>query len=140
MADAINAEMKMFLYRQCFWVGLLFTVIFVLAGSAVAQQLPSTTKKQVYTAEEIAKIKPKWPNPYLSFLPAEAEPDWDYWRAKMRLEGRARRQEEEAAGFAFPALFAIGETEPNDTQATGNFIPGFGRANGSRGVQEGLEG
>ncbi len=35
MADAINAEIKMFLYRQCFWVGLLFTVIFVLTGSAV---------------------------------------------------------------------------------------------------------
>ena len=63
MADAIKAEMRVALCRQCFWVGLFFTVIFVLAGSAVAQQFPSITKKKVYTAQEIAKIKPEWPNP-----------------------------------------------------------------------------
>ncbi|NIM63008.1 MAG: hypothetical protein GTO30_15610, partial [Acidobacteria bacterium] len=64
---------------------------------------------------------PPGPNPYLSFLPAEAETDWAYWKARARIEGRARRSRLDSLDRAFP----FGETEPNDTQATANAIAGF---------------
>ena len=86
-------------------------------------------KKKSYTATELAQITPQWPNPYLSFLPAGAKPDYDYWRALMRVEGQKRAQRM-ALTPSFTRLISVTESEPNDTQATAQFITGFGTGAG----------
>ena len=43
------------------------------------------------TAEEIDSWAPVWPNPFLSFLWADAQPDWERWRARAQLSAHRRR-------------------------------------------------
>lgn len=113
---------------------LALTASLALAAAAAAQPLASqkypflTTEKKLpaKSATEMAENPPEWGNPYLSFLPPEAKTDWSYWQALARLESQERRQ-----GLSpLPAVFSFGETEPNDSQATANFIAGFGTAPG----------
>ena len=81
-----------------------------------------------YSEEEIAEIVPEWPNPYLSFLPAEANPDYAYWRARARVEARARQDRlVSAASLAAVTALVVGsDDEPNDTRETASSVPGFG--------------
>lgn len=73
--------------------------------------------------------KPAGPNPYLSFLPAEARPDYTGWQAWLRDQGKAKRalQAPEDLG----KLIAVGESEPNDFPATADAVVGFGTASGA---------
>lgn len=108
-------------------LGLALLAGFALVTSAVAQPLSPAKypflkagKKVPFKSGTVAP--PTEPNPYVSFLPKDAAPDWVYWQARARIEGQNR-----ALGLA-PALIGFPETEPNDSQATANFIPGFGTA------------
>lgn len=82
--------------------------------------------KPGYTDEQLETMTPPGPNPFLSFLPAEAEVDWEYWHAKAAYESRLR------AGRALPStrLLSVNEVEPNDTLATAQVIAGFGTGAG----------
>ena len=96
---------------------------------AVAQDGPPGLEKRVYTEAELDRHQPRWPNPYLSLLPADANPDWTYWRAKMRLEGRRRAARQAILPKAMPIL---DEGEPsdsrgwNDDQTSAEWIADFG--------------
>ncbi len=104
-----------------------------VAAVAVAQERSGVVDKRDYTEAELDRRQPRWPNPYLSLLPADAEPDWDYWRAKLRLEGRRRAAQRAAIPKAIPVF---DEIEPgdargwNDDQASAEFITGFGTGDG----------
>ncbi len=74
---------------------------------------------------------PAWPNPYLSFLPAEAEPDMAYWNAVMRASAAERR----ASRAPIPTI-VFAESEPNDTQAQALFLTGFGTGDGEDGAAD----
>ncbi len=82
-------------------------------------------EQRIYTDEELEKLPAPGPNPYLSFLPAEAEVDWNYWTQKRDYEGRKRAEaaEDDLAG-------TVNEVEPNDTLGTAQPIPGFGTGDG----------
>ena len=100
-----------------------------VAAVAVAQDGPPGLEKRVYTEAELDRHQPRWPNPYLSLLPADAEPDWAYWHAKMRLEGRRRAAQQATLPKAMPVL---DEGEPsdsrgwNDDQMSAELITDFG--------------
>lgn len=75
---------------------------------------------------QLRALNPDAPNPYLSFLPTGAEPDWRYWRAVM-----ARGAAERAADMATPdRTLVVAETEPNDSAATAQLVVGFGTGDG----------
>lgn len=80
-------------------------------------------------APSVARMaKPSGPNPMLAFLPAGAEPDYDAWRSWMTQKAQEKRA-------ALPAidptkLIAAGESEPNGSQGTADFIAGFGTGGG----------
>ena len=82
---------------------LLSAVLALPATAGVERELieflrANAGEKRGYTREEIDQIVPLWPNPLVSFLPAGADPDYAYWRARMKFESEDRRQEEEDAG------------------------------------------
>jgi len=83
--------------------------------------------ERVYSDAELETMPAPGPNPYLSFLPAGAEVDWDYWNEKREYEGRKRaeaREESETEGGS------VAEVEPNDTLGTAQVIAGFGTGAG----------
>ena len=69
---------------------------------------------------------PAGPNPYLSFLPVGAEPNYDAWRAYMERASRERFDRLAGPGKALD----FNETEPNDTYGEANTIIGFGNGVG----------
>ena len=75
--------------------------------------------------EELSAFRPQWPNPYLSFLPAEARPDWDYWQEVMGRQAHTRSR----GGFDL-GVSTVSEAEPNDTAATAQFLSDFGSGAG----------
>lgn len=81
---------------------------------------------RVYSDAELATMPAPGPNPYLSFLPVEAEVDWNYWRQKADYEGRLRTERQGPS----VALINVSETEPNDSLATAQAIVGFGTGGG----------
>jgi len=105
--------------------------LLVLAAIPVGLAANSTALAPDYTSmtlHELRQIKPSTPNPYLSFLPPGVTPDWEYWRTRLRLEGVARQQR--MATVRLAPLITVSDLEPNDTQATANFITGFGTGEG----------
>ena len=73
--------------------------------------------RQRVTAKELVALRPAGPNPYLSFLPAGATPDYAAWSRWLRAAGQG------ASARSQPPvdptkLIAAGESEPNGTQAT----------------------
>ena len=116
-------------------IGLLGLVLSLgPVAVAGAQTVVVDAEKRTYTEAELDHITPSWPNPYLSFLPPDATPDWHYWRAKMRLEGRRRAAR--LAGFP-KAVPIVDEGEPsdargwNDDQASAELITDFGTGLGA---------
>ncbi len=59
---------------------------------AVAAAGPPPAAPDPWTRERIEAATPRWPNPFLAFLPAGAEPDMAYWRARMAMEALDRRR------------------------------------------------
>lgn len=80
--------------------------------------------KRAYSDVELETLPAPGPNPYLSFLPAEAEVDWEYWKAKMDYEARLRADAERAVGGR--GLPIVSEVEPNDGLASAQEIVTFG--------------
>jgi hypothetical protein len=69
-------------------------------------------------------------NPYTSLLPDPGAVDWAYWQEVARARGEARAAQQAAAATTPPLVYT--EVEPptvqgqNDTQATAEFVDGFG--------------
>ncbi|MCH9651142.1 MAG: hypothetical protein K0U98_23160 [Deltaproteobacteria bacterium] len=75
--------------------------------------------------EELEAHRPYWPNPYLSFLPREANPDLEYWQALLERRAEQRRAEGSRRGGGTST-----EIEPNNTLETSNHITVFGSGPG----------
>jgi hypothetical protein len=104
-------------------------LLLALSSAAAAQPFAQTSQKalRALTADEIADMKPKSPNPYLSFLPYGVAPDWEYWRARMKLESKIRLQKRLAiANQKLGEPVVMHETEPNNTLALATPVPNFG--------------
>lgn len=102
-------------------VGLALILFTLLALPAAAEDA-----KRGWTPEELAVTPAPGPNPWLSFLPADAEVDWDYWHAKMRFDAEKR-----AATRRVPTrTVAVTDTESNNSVATAQAIAGFGTDTG----------
>ncbi len=104
-----------------------------VSGSAASQlldpevvHLRSPQTKNLYSSQQLQKMTPTSPNPYLSLLPEGVEPDWDYWRPYMRAQSKNGRP----ASFTSVVPTPFSETEPNNSQATANHIAMFGTGNG----------
>ena len=89
------------------------------------------------TEAELDQSVPTWPNPYLSFLPADAAPDYAYWREVMKRGSalRALRQEATLRSFATRLISqdeneAPGTSGFNDTPSTADFIASLGTGPG----------
>ncbi len=86
----------------------------------------SAEEERHYSDEELAVMPAPGPNPYLSFLPAGAEVDWQYWRDRLDYEARQRAER-------LPAprrTIMIAESEPNDDLGSAQVIAGFGTGDG----------
>lgn len=98
------------------------------AASGHAQTLDATAVLAQTSAPKSALHKygprPGGPNPYLSFLPAGAKPDYPAWNAWLLQEGKALRATQPPADLG--KLITTGESEPNNTLATPDVVPGFG--------------
>ena len=98
-----------------------------------AQNVVVEAEKRRYSEAELDQITPRWPNPYLSFLPSDARPDWHFWHAKLRLESQRRAARRTGIPKAVPI---VDEAEPgdasgfNDTQDAAELITGFGTSLG----------
>lgn len=99
------------------------TLAILFLGQAALSTAASEPRRQ--------PSQPAWPNPYVSFLPAGAEPDMAYWNAFMHARAAERRQ----ARAPVPTLM-FGESEPNDTQAQAMFLTGFGTGAGEDGAAD----
>src|SRR5690606_8644160 len=51
------------------------------------------------TAEQILAKEPASANPYVAFLPAGVEPDYEYWNARLALESYRRALRRDAFDF-----------------------------------------
>lgn len=103
----------------------------LLAGLLVAgpSWSASVTEKKIYSARELAEMPAPGPNPYLSFLPAGAEVDWNYWNQKLAETARLRalKRGETARHLA---KGGVAEIEPNDTIGTAQALADFGTGTG----------
>ena len=43
-----------------------------------AQNVVVEAEKRRYSEADLDQTTPRWPNPYLSFLPSDARPDWHF--------------------------------------------------------------
>ena len=89
------------------------------------------------SALQLDAMTPLSANPYLSFLPAGAKPDYPYWRAKLKADAKNRAKIKQTKQSSLGSLlaFATNEGEPvgikgvNDSSGTAEFIAGFGTGN-----------
>jgi hypothetical protein len=102
--------------------------IAILGAAALAAAAPvdpgGLIAQQRATLKGLAATRPAGPNPMLSFLPVGAKPDHEAWRRWLSSQGKAKRA-------ALPLvdathLVVMGESEPNNTQVTGDPVVGFG--------------
>lgn len=97
--------------------------ICAMTGFAMANE-----QKQIYSHEELLLMSPPGPNPYLSFLPVDAEVDWAYWHARIALDAQLRAAAME--GSRRGAVVVVNEAEPNDNPATAQALNSFGSSDG----------
>lgn len=117
-------------------VVVLATAALLTAGSAAPGSSAGGSavepEDRFPTAAELLATPPPGPNPYLAFLPADAEPDWEHWRARMAAMGRARRAARQAAGklggpaLSFDEIEPAGVTEVNDLPLLAEPLAGLG--------------
>ncbi len=105
---------------------LLPCALLVFLSASASPRTPPEDPR-TFTVEELEAAAAE-PNPFLSLLPLEARPDWEYWRARMAYEARQRR----ARLAAPPPPVIVVEDEPagvlglNDLPLFAQAIPGFG--------------
>ena len=101
----------------------VLAVAMLSAAAAFAQSYPAPNR---ISAAQLRTMTPSSPNPYLAFLPEGVEPDYAYWNAWLREEGQRRARSARSPLTARATEFP--ESEPNNTQATGDFVSmlGFG--------------
>ena len=99
---------------------MVMLTVLCAASLAVAQE------KRTYSDEELAVMPEPGPNPFLSFLPVEAEIDWNYWHAKAAYESRERARHR----AAFQKGGLVAEVEPNNNLATAQVLATFGTGAG----------
>ncbi len=106
---------------------LIFLTLVSLA-TLMSSHLHASDSKRVFTDDELATMPAPGPNPFISYLPVEAEVDWDYWKAKMNYEARLRAEvEAQMTGRGLPI---VDEIEPNDSQAMAQELVTFGTGDG----------
>jgi hypothetical protein len=114
---------------QCFvrgGVGFVLTLLLALSAAAQEPKIKRMGSDGKPIFLDLSQAVPLSPNPWLSFLPDDVAPDWEYWNAYARQASADRR----AIQGPSPALLAIAETEPNNSPATADFIPSFGTGGG----------
>lgn len=99
----------------------------LLLGGAISGLAFAGDQKRVYTDEELATMPAPGPNPFLSFLPVEAEVDWDYWHAKREYESRLRAEQLAVQRRGLPA---VNEIEPNNSLNNVQVLDTFGTGDG----------
>jgi hypothetical protein len=102
------------------------------APRARALQLERPARGPAGPAPSLAELRERLagePNPFLAFLPADARPDYEAWRRRVALEAVERRSRQ-GSRLASAAVVGVPESEPNDTPATANPVPGFGTGAG----------
>lgn len=108
------------------WAIAALCALGTIVPAAAAQGLDAAAVAAAPKPSSARAGKPGGPNPYLSFLPAEATPDYAAWNQWLAAQGKAKSA---ALPPSDPTKLIVGgESEPNDTQATGNFVTGFGTA------------
>lgn len=75
------------------------------------QVQPDQDAQPIYSEEDVVRKTATFANPYLSLLPANAEPDWAYWQARMRFE----QQQKQTSKSASSVSLIVDELEPRDT-------------------------
>jgi hypothetical protein len=108
--------------------GLCAASVLASAGLAAAQPLDADAVASTPKNRSARAGKPAGPNPYLSFLPVEATPDYDAWNQWLAAKGKEKAAAQAPSDPT--ALIVGGESESNDTQATANFVTGFGSGAG----------
>lgn len=111
-----TTDWELMMYRP-----LIIAAVVLIAGPALAQDYPAPDR---ISARSLATMTPDSPNPYLAFLPEGVEPDYEYWNAWMREESQRRARDTRSSLTSVAVDFS--ESEPNDTQASGNFVSTFG--------------
>lgn len=90
---------------------------------AMAVDPPAGDRRErpITTRARLEAATPRSPNPFVSFLPEDVEPDYRYWSAKVRFDSWDR-----AAGrqHASPQGVVV-ESEDNDSIATADPLPGL---------------
>ena len=99
----------------------------LLLGGAISGLAFAGDQKRVYTDEELATMPAPGPNPFLSFLPVEAEVDWDYWHAKREYESRVRAEQLAVQRRGLPT---VNEIEPNNSLNNVQVLDTFGTGDG----------
>ena len=84
---------------------------------------PTLPLRKLDSLDAVKSASPQSPNPFLSLLPPGVQPDWAYWRAKLRADAALQPPSPGAKGI-------IAEVEPNDTPATAMPLAGFGSGDG----------
>ena len=102
-------------------------IVLLLLSSLLFFAALATHAERIYSDEELETMPAPGPNPYISFLPAGTEVDWDYWNEKREYEGRKRAEARQASATEGGS---VAEVEPNDTLATAQLIAGFGTGPG----------
>jgi hypothetical protein len=110
--------------------GALFAGLLGFDSRGIAATLSpgAVLAQQRLTAKELVALRPVGPNPFLSFLPAGATPDYSAWSRWLRLQAKGKRASLPPADPT--RLIATGESEPNGTQATADPVAGFGSGAG----------
>jgi len=107
----------------------LVVAVVLLSAAAVGTVAGGEKAPRRFTAADFEGKLPPEPNPYLSFLPAGVEPDWEYWRARMQWQALARREAragEAGARFDVVEVEEAGLIGVNDLPLFGQAIDGFG--------------
>ncbi|MGH8221870.1 MAG: PPC domain-containing protein, partial [Woeseiaceae bacterium] len=111
---------------------------FTGTGISAEATAPEKYSPDAELQQKLGKKAPT-PNPYLSFLPAESQPDYALWRERLteeeqlRTAGQKTTTQKTGSSLAFAA---VGETEPvgtrgvNDSQDTAQHLSGFGTGDG----------
>jgi hypothetical protein len=106
-----------------------------LTEKSLSAQETTQNPYSTMTATELEQIMPVWPNPYLSFLPSGAAPDYAYWREVMKRGAAQRALRQDAVPRSFATrLITHDENETqgsagvNDTPGTAEFIANLGTA------------
>jgi hypothetical protein len=108
------------------WVALgIVATVATAAAHPVRAQTPVPVVRAAQTPPSSA------PNPYLAFLPAGAEPHWEYWQRRLGVEAMVRR---DGLPVKVASPIVQVETEPpaargqNDHPGVAEPVDGFGSA------------